>query len=441
MTDLITTMKKLLNRLFDSTFTIAVLILATTAFQSLLFNPENPEAGVQGSPVLRVVWAVIYTIVAVRAYQNRSEIVSAIRANKFLFLLVLLTLVSTIWSDAPGLTLRRSVAVWATTLFSIDFAVRYPIRKQLRLIGYALGFVVVLSIFVQLFFPHSIPTIESPYSDAWNGAFVQKNSLGKITALTAVVILTRARGTWASVFIVSMAVVGAFALIAKTQSMGAFLVLAAMVVLLPVCRMIRWKLLAGPVAARFLKPLVALPALCLLLPNLGSLFALIGRDSTLTGRAQLWAMSFVSITKSPVLGYGYSAFWNVAPQALQLRAMLRWNPPHSHNSFIDLTLQLGLVGLFLFVAAYAVSIRRAVAYMRPSLGRESMWPFAYLSFTLLYGITEGGFIAPGAIFWMLFVSAACSVTRLPVALPVPAPEGVKKSTASARGLTVGPDYV
>jgi exopolysaccharide production protein ExoQ len=437
-------MKKLLNWILDHSFTVGVLILATTAFQSLLFDPSNPEAGIQGSPVLRAVWAAVYVITAVRAFQNRAEIINVIRANRFLFLLVLLTVVSAAWSQAPGLTLRRSLAVVATTLFAVDFAVRYPLHKQLRMIGAALYVIVLLSVAIQVFMPHSIPSIESPYSDAWNGAFIQKNMFGKIAALTAVVILARARSTWSSLFFVSMAVVAAFGLIAKTQSMGAFIVLAAMLVLVPVCRVIRWKLLRGAVAAQFLKALVVLPAVFLLLPNLGALFTLIGRDSTLTGRAQLWTMSLQAAAKSPILGYGYNAFWNVSQQAMQIRSMLHWNPPHSHNSFIDLTLQLGLVGLFLFVAAYAVAIRRAVSYTRPSLGRESMWPLAYLSFTLLFGITEGGFVAPGSIFWMLFVAAACSVTQLPVLAVVPAPEQAEAEASSGTmqpgGLILGPDW-
>lgn len=406
-------MRKLLTGLLGDAFTVTVLILATTAFQSLLLDPLNPQSGVQGSAVLRAVWAAVYTIVAVRAFRNRNRIVDAIRANRFLLSLIMLAVASTLWSDAPGLTLRRSLAVMATTLFGVDFAVRYSIRKQLRLIGFSLGLVILLSVFVQILFPHFIPSIESPYLDAWNGVFIQKNTLGKIAAFAVVVILVRARGTWWRLFFVSLAIVGVFALIAKTQSVGAFVVAAVMLVLLPMCRIIRWRLLRASAASQLLKILVALPALCLLLPYWGSLFALVGRDSTLTGRAQVWLLSFASIARKPMLGYGYNAFWNVSEQAFQVQAMLGWDPPHAHNSFIDLTLQLGLVGLFLFVGAYAVAVRRAVAYMRPSLGRESIWPFAYLSFTLLYGISEGSFVAPGAIYWITFVAAVCCVTQLP----------------------------
>ena len=434
-------MRRPLNGVLDSGFTIAVLILATTAFQSLVLNPSNPDAGVQGSPEMRAIWAAVYAIVVVRAFTNRNQIIDAIRANKFLLLMILMAVVSTVWSAAPGLTLRRSFAVVLTSLFGIDFAVRYSIQRQLRLIGFALGFTVLMSVFIQIFFPHAIPSLESIYSDAWNGVFVQKNTLGKIAVLTMVVILTRARETLWSLFGVSMAVVGAFALIVKTQSMGALIVLVAMLLLLPLCRIFRWNMVRAPVAAQFLKVLVLLPALCLIFPTLGGLFPLFGRDSTLTGRAQLWSMSFASIAKKPLLGYGYNAFWNVSQQALQLRSMLKWNPPHSHNSFIDLTLQLGLVGLFLFVATYAVAVRRAVTYMRPSLGRESMWPFAYLSFTLLYGITEGGFIAPGAIFWILFVAAACSVTQLPEAYSVPVLEDGQSEPEPQPRLAVNPGYV
>ncbi len=57
------------------------------------------------------------------------------------------------WSQDPGLTLRKGVALIGTTLIGIDFAGRYSVRDQLRLLYLVLGFALLLGIVAQLFFP------------------------------------------------------------------------------------------------------------------------------------------------------------------------------------------------------------------------------------------------------------------------------------------------
>src|SRR5271166_6129524 len=119
-------------------FTILVLLLATGAFQSLVVDTSTATAINEGSPLLQIIWAFVYAVVLIRAIGNFRAIASAVRANKFLIALVLLALVSVFWSEDPSFTLRRSVALLATTLFGLDFAVRYSIRKQLQLVAIAL---------------------------------------------------------------------------------------------------------------------------------------------------------------------------------------------------------------------------------------------------------------------------------------------------------------
>lgn len=141
------------RRYLGDIFTIIVLILATGALQSLIVDSSSSKAISEGNPFLQIVWAVIYVIVAIRAGQQSRAIMEAVRSNKLLIGLVLLALLSTAWSADPGLSLRRGIALLATTLFGVDFAVRYSIRDQLRLLAIALGSVVFLSVVVQVFFP------------------------------------------------------------------------------------------------------------------------------------------------------------------------------------------------------------------------------------------------------------------------------------------------
>src|SRR4029077_5209380 len=105
----------------------------------------------------------------------------------------------------------------------------------------------------------------------------------------------------------------------------------------------------------------------------------------------------------------------IAPDAVRINEMVGWDTPHSHNGYIDLTLSLGLLGLSLYLAGCLVAMRRAVGFLRADGARESMWPLAYMSFTLLNQLSESSIFASNTILWVLYVAAACSVTRVATA--------------------------
>ena len=139
-------------KFLDNAFTVIVLFLGTSAFVSLLMDNSNPNVVTDGSWLTQFGWSLIYIIVLVRASSIRREILRAVKANKALIFLVLFAVLSAGWSADAGVTIRRSLAVAATTLFGIDFAVRYPVREQVRLFGIALGIAVAISVLVELFF-------------------------------------------------------------------------------------------------------------------------------------------------------------------------------------------------------------------------------------------------------------------------------------------------
>jgi exopolysaccharide production protein ExoQ len=399
------------RRYVDDIFTIGVLVLSTGACQTLLIDNSSSKAGLEGTPLLQGMWSCIYVLVAVRAASRYRSIVDAICANKPLAALVLLAVLSTVWSEDHGVTLRRSIALMATTLFGVDFAVRYSLRDQLRLLVIALGSVVALSVILQVFFPGLIPTYDLAYPDAWVGVFGQKNGFSKIVVLTAIVILASVRSSLGGMLAAICAVVAAFGLILAAQSMTSFVVFLVLLAVLIFAPTLRWSK-GIRIAIQAFAGLSVVPFLLLVVRYRDAITNMLGRSSSLTGRLKIWTLAISCVAVKPLLGYGYNAFWNVSPESLRIDAVMNWNVPHAHNAYLELALELGLLGVALYAATYLLGLYRASEYMRIERGNSTKWPLAYLSFVLMYSFTESTVLAPNTIYWMLFVAAQCSVVMI-----------------------------
>jgi exopolysaccharide production protein ExoQ len=402
------------RKVVDDAFTLVVLFLATGAFQTFAVDHADLRSVNNGSRFMEVLWVAVYGVVALRLIPQSRRIVTLVRENMWIVLLVLLAVASTIWSQDPGLTLRRTIALLASTLIGIDFAVRYSVRDQLRLLYIVLGFVVSLGILAQLFFPGLIPGVDFD-STAWHGLWSAKNEWGRIVVLAAVAVLSRSRRSLRDFVLVGCLVLVAFGLIVLAHSIGSLVILVTMLLLFRVIPTLRWrpKILAKAALAA---ALIVLPLSYLLLQNLDKVTAIVGRDASLTGRVGIWQLVLPSIERNPILGYGYSAFWVPDSQtAERIREELNWaGAPHAHNGFIDMALGLGFVGLLMLLAGYLAAVRRAIESFHQGAEREAMWPLVYLSFFLLYQFTEGSLVAENNIYWILYVAVCFSVTRVAV---------------------------
>jgi O-antigen ligase len=91
---------------------------------------------------------------------------------------------------------------------------------------------------------------------------------------------------------------------------------------------------------------------------------LLGRDPTLTGRTTIWHEGYNFIIERPIVGYGYAILENLDdPLSYQLSGLVGYLPirlPHLHNSWLNIALQFGLVGFFLYLITSIVLIWRAM---------------------------------------------------------------------------------
>ena len=129
----------------------------------------------------------------------------------------------------------------------------------------------------------------------------------------------------------------------------------------------------------------------------------VGRDPTLTGRTDIWTV-VLSTNTNPLVGTGYESFW--------LGPRLRWVQEQSggineaHNGYLEVYLNLGLIGLFLIVgfliASYRTICRRVRAFS--SLGSLSLALWTVLIF---YNVTESAL--RGHLMWVAFLLGVIAV--------------------------------
>jgi len=116
---------------------------------------------------------------------------------------------------------------------------------------------------------------------------------------------------------------------------------------------------------------------------------------------------------SPWWGYGYNAFWRGADgPSVGVWQLLSWPAPHAHNGLLNLWLDLGLIGVFLFMAGFSRCTRRAIRYLRSE--RNSFlapWPSIFLGFFFLSNLTESSMVDSNSIFWIVYVSVFVGLSQ------------------------------
>ena len=136
--------------------------------------------------------------------------------------------------------------------------------------------------------------------------------------------------------------------------------------------------------------------------NANLLLVVFGKNSTLTGRTDIWLATINLIRQKPLLGWGYMATWlpTDAPFA-EIWDQFRWAIPNAHSAYLDVALQLGLVGLVLLLTIIAVAWNRAQACCKRGILPLGWFSLVFIAGALLYGLSETGLGQNQSLFWLL----------------------------------------
>ncbi|HEY9609126.1 O-antigen ligase family protein [Allocoleopsis sp.] len=333
-------------------------------------------------------------------------------------LLLLVTAVASIfWSAAPAFTINEMKTLLRAMFLGVYLATRYRIEDLVRIFLWVFGIAVILSLLTALALP-AYGTHGGGWSSPWKGIFGYKNALACVATIAAMLFLltaiTRRRQRWVALGGFGIAA----ALVLFSQSKSGLSVFLILLFLWPLYKLVKqhYKLrVVLLLIAILLGGIVAI----LLLSNLETIVVDgLGKDLEFNGRIPIWNIIIEKGLERPWLGYGYVGFWT--SDAGLFIVYHSWASEghgdvtarfNSHNAFIDLFVQLGWVGLSLYLLNLMILFFKVISLLFITKKIEFFWIIQFILSMILYSLSDSvmGTILTPSSFWTIYVSIALSV--------------------------------
>ncbi len=353
----------------------------------------------------------VFPIVIGLLVQRGRQVLSAWLDN-FIFLgLNAWALFSSLWSQLPMKSFEWSLCLLVNTLFAFVLYQRFTAKQKMKLL-LLLGWIcLILSITLALFFPqYGVSSIEGV--GAWKGIYLHKNICAVMTVMfLSAAFYTPAIGLMSKAF--RFIYVGlSVCLVLMTQSATGKIILLWLFVWLFCGRVVRKFALRDKAAALLVAATVGLIVLAIGVQYASEIMYFLDKDPTLSGRTEIWRAVLVPIMKHPVLGYGYMAFWRgLQGESGNFSLTNNLYIVHAHNGFLEIWLELGLVGMGLFLWSMIKAIRDAFACIQRGRAGDVMWFAFIVSLVAIVNIDEVvGMLAANNLIWILYVLACVGLS-------------------------------
>ncbi len=353
--------------------------------------------------------ALIYLLMFVRLFMAPRRFLAGIQSIRLLLPLLLFTVMSAVWSTAPSMTMRRSLFFLLSTAVALILGTEFAIPELINLFGAASLIHIALCVVCMIFAPHFVYSPSDPH--ALKGLTTHKNVFGLELGLATLSLLLVPFPRLVR-FRIPFSLL-AFGMLLLSHSAGSLVATVAALCSIPLLLTLR------------LPGVQRVPIL------LGALFiaggtgywlfehaelipALLSKDATLTGRTELWSLILIAIRNHPLLGYGFDSFWQgLQGDSLTIISQVGWLVPTAHNGYLDLLLSIGWLGVALFIPFCLQTIRRCLSYAaeasRQVVRSASLFPFALLTFLLVYNLNESALLTRSGMPFMLWVAVSASI--------------------------------
>ncbi|MDM4762723.1 O-antigen ligase family protein [Galbitalea sp. SE-J8] len=151
---------------------------------------------------------------------------------------------------------------------------------------------------------------------------------------------------------------------------------------------------------------VVIVAVVLATTRTDAIIHLLGKQDDLTGRTSIWANTIGLAVEHPWFGWGWLGYW--PPWLAPLNTLnIRYGVPqlHAHDAWVDLFLQLGMLGVVVFAAlvlwALWGSYRAATASARgelPPIDDAMLLPVLLIVLLVVQTVTESGILVQEGLF-------------------------------------------
>lgn len=379
----------------------------------------SPDQYLEGSPIDRTVYLALLVAGIVVLVGRQAAVLRILRMNWPLLLYILYCAVSIIWSDYPDIAFKRWIKSWGDYVMVL---ILLTDRNRLQAIKQVFARVGMVLLPLSILFIKYYPDLGRAYASHWEGTvfFVgvaaDKNMLGMCCMVFGfaafwriLVALSGPRAKWGKLlFVHGILFFLASWLLLQSNSMtstACFVLVSALVGANTFFRFARKKWFVNVGAAA----IILLCASVLFLNIGGGLLQSLGRNSTLTGRTDIWD-AVLQVPINPVLGAGFENFW----MGERLKAL--WTIPivnginEAHNGYLETYLNLGWVGVTLLGLLILTGYRNILRmFSRDPEGARLRLGFFVIA--VVYNFTEAG-IRSTDLVWLAFLFATIAVPNL-----------------------------
>jgi O-antigen ligase len=345
------------------------------------------------------------------------------------------TAASLVWSADPTRTTHELIRLFAYVFTSLILVARFRIH-ELVLVFFVVS---VVAIGADVAADLAAGTFRPWESDFRMGGALHPNHVGRLGAIVAMIAFA---ATWQPKYraigwmFFTAGVVVVLMSVSRSALIGLLAGLAAIVLLGMSGRRFAVSALVVTVALA-----IGLGAYAVCPPSLQMRLtgaALMGRvedASSLTGRWPLWVEMWRDGANRRIQGYGYGAYWTV-DRNHDLASIIEWYPTHSHSVYMELLIDLGLVGLLLCLALTLVSV---VQYSR-LVAATGRWEFRLLGALLVCGLANGFFEV--SFVWPRLEGMFLGMAVLALVLhPEANPQAVGRESEERHLLTYSPSHL
>jgi exopolysaccharide production protein ExoQ len=384
----------------------------------------------EGSPVdacCYLAMAIAGFCVLCKRQVSLSEIV---RNNGWLIVFFLYCFISIAWSDFPFISFKRWIKIFGHPIMALIVLTEPDPEEALRRLMKRCAYVVVpVSILWIKYYPQ-LGRGASPWGLMMNkGIATHKNMLGADCLILGFFFFWYLLQTWRSernterrneLWLIAGFLIGIWWLFSKAHSAtsSVSLFIAILMVVFVGNRFINKNF----IGTYMLAALVLIGAAEQLFGISGELSETLGRGSELSGRTVLWA-AVLGLGTNPILGTGFESFW-LGERLQQLEGIFFFIPNEAHNGYLEVYLNLGLIGVFLLIGMFVATFWK----IRLELFRNFEWGryrLGFLAAVVLYNWTEAAFRTFNPICFVFYL-IAMEYPRIHLA-PAQPPVGVARS--------------
>ena len=395
-----------------------VLIASRSVTQWLhTLDLANLGSAEEGNPIDALIYFMLIVAGVGVLNQRQVSLGEIFRNNRWLMAFLLYCFVAILWSDFPFVAFKRWTKIIGHPIMVLILLTEPdPAEALARLMKRSAYVLVPFSILAIKYYPEIGRGFDQWTGLPMNTGIAQsKNTLGCICLVLGFFFFWHFLMTWRSQRDLArrneLRLVGGFLLMigwlfwkASSATSLLSLLIAVTVMLLLERRWVNKRLIGTYVVLAVIGLVVAESAFGIF----ERVVELTGHGATLVGRGELWR-ELLALRTNPVFGVGFESFW-LGDRPAPLWEQHWWHLDEAHNGYLEIYLDLGLVGLFMLIGLIIATFRK----VRLELLRNPEWGrfrLAFLVAVVLYNWTEAAFKGLSLV-WFAFYIIALDYPRL-----------------------------